>query len=60
MSIKPYQVLTISIYDQGVIKKTVEILKSGGLIIFPTETCYGVGVDATNQSAVNKLLEYKE
>lgn len=60
MSIKPYQVLTISIYDQEVIKKTVETLKSGGLIIFPTETCYGVGVDATNQSAVNKLLEYKE
>ncbi len=52
--------LTLKIGDKGVITKTIEILKSGGLIIFPTETCYGVGVDATNQSAVNKLLEYKE
>lgn len=52
--------LAININDSKVITKTVEVLKSGGLIIFPTETCYGVGVDATNQEAVNKLLEYKE
>ncbi|MFH0942634.1 MAG: L-threonylcarbamoyladenylate synthase [Candidatus Beckwithbacteria bacterium] len=41
------------------ISKAVAILKSGGLIIYPTETCYGAGVDATNQTAVNKLLSYK-
>lgn len=37
----------------------IEALKKGGLIIYATETCYGVGVDATNQEAVTKLLEYK-
>lgn len=37
----------------------VKILQAGGLIIFPTETVYGAGVDATNQTAVNKLLAYK-
>lgn len=42
-----------------IIKKAVAVLKNGDLIIFPTETMYGIGADATNQKAVNKLLEYK-
>ncbi len=42
-----------------VIKEAVKVLKSGGLIIYPTETCYGVAVDATNSYAVQKLLDYK-
>jgi L-threonylcarbamoyladenylate synthase len=36
-----------------------KILSSGGLVIFPTETVYGAGVDATNPQAVEKLLAYK-
>lgn len=35
------------------------ILESGGLVLYPTETVYGVGVDATNPTAVQKLLTYK-
>lgn len=35
------------------------VLGSGGLVIFPTETTYGAGVDATNNEAVQKLLRYK-
>ncbi|GAB4163328.1 MAG: hypothetical protein Fur003_6010 [Candidatus Dojkabacteria bacterium] len=42
-----------------VIDQAVQALKSGQLIIFPTETCYGLGVDATNQSAVDQALAYK-
>jgi len=42
-----------------IINHAVKILKQGGLIIYPTETCYGAGVDATSQKAVNKLLTYK-
>lgn len=42
-----------------VIKITLDALKTGGLIIFPTETTYGAGVDATNLQAVQKLLSYK-
>ncbi len=41
------------------ISRAVKILRAGGLIIYPTETCYGAGVDATNQKAVDKLLKYK-
>lgn len=42
-----------------IIKKVTEVLSKGGLVLFPTETVYGAGVDATNQAAVNKLLAYK-
>lgn len=45
--------------EKEVIKKAIEILKKGGIIIYPTETCYGLGVDATNKEAVNKLISYK-
>ncbi len=38
----------------------VETLKKGGLIVYPTETLYGIGADATNPKAVKKLTEYKE
>lgn len=44
---------------EGVIKQTCEILAAGGIFIFPTETCYGVGVDATNTDAVKRVLQYK-
>ena len=42
-----------------IIATTVECLKKGGLVIFPTETTYGAGVDVTNQDAVYKLLAFK-
>ena len=42
-----------------IIKEAVSVLEDGGLIIFPTETMYGIGADATNQKAINKLLTYK-
>jgi L-threonylcarbamoyladenylate synthase len=42
------------------IKEVIEVINNGGLIIFPTETSYGVGVDATNEAAVTKLLTYKK
>ena len=41
------------------VAQAVKVLKQGGLVIYPTETCYGAGVDATNQTAVDKLLAYK-
>jgi len=41
------------------IKKVLAVLKNGGLVIYPTETCYGVGGDVTNQAAVKKILEFK-
>jgi L-threonylcarbamoyladenylate synthase len=42
-----------------VIAETINVLEAGGLVIFPTETVYGAGVDATSQGGVDKLLAYK-
>ena len=43
--------------DIDVIKKTLD---SGGVLVYPTETCYGLGVDATNKDAVNRLFDIKQ
>lgn len=50
--------LTEITYDEALCLALAE-LASGGLIIYPTETCYGVGADATNSVAVEKVLAYK-
>ncbi len=46
--------------DISIIKKTVEVLKNGGLAVFPTETVYGIGVDAFNKQAIMALYEKKQ
>ena len=40
-------------------KRAANIIKKGGLIIFPTETVYGIGCDPLNISAVNRLINIK-
>ncbi len=42
------------------IDEAIGILKDGGLVVFPTETVYGIGADATNPKAIEKLNEYKQ
>ena len=44
---------------KGAIGTAIRVLKSGGLVIYPTETLYGIGADATNPEAVKMLTEYK-
>lgn len=44
---------------EEIITTAVEVLQRGGLVIFPTETIYGIGADATNQAAIDSLLAYK-
>lgn len=41
------------------VKKAVEILREGGLILYPTDTVWGIGCDATNEAAVQRLLQLK-
>lgn len=42
------------------VKKAVDVLKKGGVIVYPTDTLFGLGVDATNKKAVKKLFEIKK
>ena len=41
------------------IREIVETLKSGGTILYPTDTVWGIGCDATNDEACNKIIEIK-
>ncbi len=42
------------------INKAIEILKTGGVILYPTDTIWGLGCDATNQDAVKKVFAIKQ
>ncbi|MBE6209796.1 MAG: threonylcarbamoyl-AMP synthase [Rikenellaceae bacterium] len=41
------------------IAKAVEVLRSGGIILYPTDTVWGIGCDATNAEAVEKIYALK-
>jgi len=45
---------------QEEIKKALEVLRSGGVILYPTDTVWGIGCDATNESAVKRIFEIKK
>ena len=45
--------------DPRQIKKVVECLKDGGIIIYPTDTVYGLGCDVNNKKAMEKLCRLK-
>ena len=53
----------VKVYDKNpntsVINKVVEVLKKGGIIIYPTDTVYGLGCDITNAKAVEKIARIK-
>lgn len=44
---------------QEEINKAIEVLESGGLLLYPTETVWGLGCDASNEQAVDRLLDLK-
>lgn len=53
----------IKIYEdkpnEAAVKKVVEILRNGGLVIYPTDTVYGLGCDITNHKALEKVAKIK-
>lgn len=42
------------------IDQCLEVLSNGGLILYPTDTIWGIGCDATNEAAVNRIYELKK
>ncbi|MFI5188256.1 MAG: L-threonylcarbamoyladenylate synthase [Chitinophagales bacterium] len=42
------------------IERCVKVLKNGGTILYPTDTIWGIGCDATNPEAVKKIYELKK
>lgn len=53
----------IRIYEENpsaeAIKKVTKVLKKGGLIIYPTDTVYGLGCDITNNAALEKIAQLR-
>jgi len=46
--------------QKRLIKKVVEVLDQGGLIIYPTDTCYGIGCDLFNKKAIRRIYQLKK
>lgn len=45
---------------QKEINKTEKILRTGGIILYPTDTVWGIGCDATNEESVNRIYKIKK
>lgn len=42
------------------IERCLEVLNNGGIILYPTDTIWGIGCDATNEEAVKKIYDLKQ
>jgi len=51
--------LATMIFDND-IDNCLEVLHSGGIILYPTDTIWGIGCDATNEAAVEKIIALKQ
>jgi L-threonylcarbamoyladenylate synthase len=49
----------IKITDENAVSRAVEVLRGGGVVMHPTETCYGLAVDIFSEGALEKLYKLK-
>ena len=47
-------------YEREDMAQALEVLKKGGIILYPTDTIWGIGCDATNEEAVKKIYDLKQ
>ncbi|MDE6561989.1 MAG: threonylcarbamoyl-AMP synthase [Muribaculaceae bacterium] len=47
-------------YDESDLKEAVRVLKEGGIILYPTDTVWGIGCDARNEKAVERIFQLKQ
>lgn len=47
-------------YDASDLKQAVQVMKEGGIILYPTDTVWGLGCDATNEEAVSRIYRLKQ
>jgi len=45
---------------QKEVNKTLDVLENGGVILYPTDTIWGIGCDATNDKAIEKIFKIKK
>src|ERR1700747_1056983 len=51
---------TLMVDFENDIKKCIEVLQDGGVILYPTDTVWGLGCDALNEEAVEKVFAVKQ
>ncbi|AZQ43750.1 L-threonylcarbamoyladenylate synthase [Nonlabens ponticola] len=56
---KKYQDVDLPVPEE-LLQETIKQLKQGNVILYPTDTIYGIGCDATNYDAVEKIYEIKK
>ena len=47
-------------YDRDDLQEALRVLREGGIIVYPTDTVWGIGCDATNEAAVAKIYALKQ
>ena len=47
-------------YDKDDLQEALRVLRSGGVIVYPTDTVWGIGCDATNEEAVKRIYALKQ
>jgi len=52
--------IRISASDSNALTEAKKVIQAGGIIIYPTDTVYGFGVDATNKTAIKNLNKIKK
>ncbi len=58
---KPVKIRPIDVArpDPALIQEAVQIMQTGGVIVFPTTGLYGLGADATNATAIDRIFRYQ-
>ncbi len=47
-------------YDKEDLQEALRVLQEGGVILYPTDTVWGIGCDATNEEAVQRIFQIKQ
>lgn len=47
-------------YEKEDLQEAIEVIRNGGIILYPTDTIWGIGCDATNKEAVEKIYKLKQ
>ena len=52
--------MDIKRYDKEDLQEALRVLRDGGIIVYPTDTVWGIGCDATNEEAVRRIYALKQ